>query len=126
MVYDEQTDQQLTLLTDDFDWVAETVSKLYKARWDVEVFFNHLKQLFRIMAFVGTSDNTERILVWCSLMAMVLLRYPKKYARYNWHMFILIVSLRLYLFVKRDHDEWVYNPIYKVVPPPQRTLFDTG
>lgn len=28
-------------------WTADTVSQLYKARWDVEVFFKHLKQLFR-------------------------------------------------------------------------------
>jgi IS4 transposase len=126
-VYDEQTNQELTLITNDFDWKAQTVSELYKARWDVEVFFKHLKQLFRIKSFVGTTDNAVRIQIWCSLIAMLLLRYLKKQAKYNWHMSNLIVFLRLNLFVKIDLYEWLHNPIYKVVQAPrQRTLFDTG
>lgn len=42
-------------------WTAETVGQLYKARWDIEVFFKSLKQLFRVKSFVGTSPNAVRI-----------------------------------------------------------------
>lgn len=34
---------------------------IYKARWDVEVFFKFVKQLFRVKTFVGTSPNAVRI-----------------------------------------------------------------
>ena len=47
-VYDKLNDQELVLLTNHLSWTADTISQLYKARWDVEVFFKHLKQLFRL------------------------------------------------------------------------------
>ena len=47
-VYDQANDQHLILLTNQLSWTADTISQLYKARWDVEVFFKHLKQLFRV------------------------------------------------------------------------------
>jgi len=53
-VYDQNNDQTLVLLTNNLSWTADTISQLYKARWDVEVFFKHLKQLFRVKTFVGT------------------------------------------------------------------------
>lgn len=37
-------------------------SPLYMAHWDIEVFFQHLKQPFRVKSFVGTSSaNAVRI-----------------------------------------------------------------
>jgi len=40
-VYDALNDVTLELLTNNFTWTAETISQLYKARWDVEIFFKH-------------------------------------------------------------------------------------
>ena len=126
-VYDPETKRELTLITNDFDWKAETVSELYRARWDVEVFFKHVKQLFRIKSFVGTTENAVRIQIWCSLIAMLLLRYLKKKANHKWYMSNLIIFLRLNLFVKIDLYEWLHNPIYQPAQiATQKTLFDTG
>ncbi len=47
-VFDPENGQELILLTNNLSWTANTVSELYKARWAVEVFFKHLKQLFRV------------------------------------------------------------------------------
>jgi len=40
-VYDSENNQTLVLLTNNLSWTADTISQLYKARWDVEVFFKH-------------------------------------------------------------------------------------
>jgi len=60
-VYDDVNDKTLVLLTNNITWTADTISQLYKARWDVEVFFEYLKQLFKVKTFIGTTPNAVRI-----------------------------------------------------------------
>ena len=124
-VYDEQNDQYLYLLTNQMFWTADTISQLYKARWDVEVFFKHLKQLFRVKSFVGTSSNAVRIQMWCSMIGMLLIRFLKIKAEYKWNLSNLISFLRMNIFVKINLWKWVNNPFKKAEkPPPQKSLFD--
>lgn len=123
-VYDEINDKTLILLTNNMSWTADTISQLYKARWDVEVFFKQLKQLFKVKTFVGTSPNAVRIQMWTSLIAILLLNYLKRKAEYKWNLSNLVNFLRINLFVKIDLWKWLNNPIIKLnKPPPQMTLF---
>lgn len=123
-VYDKENDQTLILLTNNLSWTADTISQLYKARWDVEVFFKHLKQLFRIKTFVGTSENAVRIQMWCSMIAILLFSHLKQKAKYKWNLSNLVTFLRINLFVKINLWNWLNNPIIKKAnPPPVNTLF---
>ncbi|MBV1883699.1 MAG: transposase, partial [Pseudomonadales bacterium] len=36
---------------------AKTITDIYKARWQVELFFKWIKQNLKIKSFVGTSKN---------------------------------------------------------------------
>lgn len=124
-VYDEANDNTLVLLTNNMSWTANTISQLYKARWDVEVFFKHLKQLFRVKTFVGTSANAVSIQMWCSMIAMLLFRYLKSKAKYKWHLSNLVTFLRINLFVKINVWKWLDKPILENInSPPLKTLFD--
>lgn len=124
-VYDKENDQMLVLLTNNLSWTADTVSQLYKARWDVEVFFKHLKQLFKVKTFVGTSANAVRIQMWSSMIVILLFKYLKNKAKYKWHLSNLVTFFRINLFVKIDLWKWVNNPILiKPKPPPINTLFN--
>ena len=80
---DESNDKTLALLTNKMSWTADTISQLYKARWDVEIFFKHLKQLFEVKTFIVTSPNTVRIQMCTSLLAILVLNYLKNKVRYN-------------------------------------------
>jgi transposase len=123
-VFDEENGQELILLTNNLSWTANTISQLYKARWGVEVFFKHLKQLFRVKTFVGTTPNAVRIQMWCSMIAILLINYLKSKAKFKWHLSNLITFFRMNLFVKIDLWKWVNNPIIeKAHAPPQNTLF---
>ncbi len=123
-VYDEKNDQTLFLLTNQLTWTANTICQLYKARWDVEVFFKHLKQLFRVKTFVGTSPNAVRIQMWCAMTAILLVTYLKNKAKYSWHLSNLITFLRINLFVKIDLWKWLDKPVLeRVNSPPQTSLF---
>ncbi len=125
-VYDKENDQMLVLLTNNLSWTADTVSQLYKARWDVEVFFKHLKQLFKVKTFVGTSANAVRIQMWSSMIVILLFKYLKNKAKYKWNLSNLVSFFRINLFVKIDLWKWVNNPILiKPKPPPINTLFNS-
>lgn len=117
-VFDKEKNQELVLLTNNMSWTADTISQLYKSRWAIEVFFKHLKQLFHVKAFVGTTSNAVQIQMWCSLIAILLLNYIQKKAEHKWSLSNLVALLRLNLFVKIDLWEWANNPIFKAEKPP--------
>jgi len=100
-------------------------SKNYpKARWDVEVFFKHIKQLFRVKTFVGTSANAVKIQMWCSMISILILKHLKNKAKFNWHLSNLVTFLRINLFTKIDLWQWIHNPLLvKTKSPPANTLF---
>jgi hypothetical protein len=123
-VFVPEKDGNIVLLTNQMSWTADTISQLYKARWDVEVFFKHLKQLFRVKTFVGTSSNAVQIQMWCSMIAMLLLKHLMQKSQYKWHLSNLITFLRINLFVKIDLWKWVNHPIINDKDPPvQASLF---
>ena len=45
------------LLTNQFEWSAATIAKIYKDRWQIELFFKAIKQQLKVKSFVGTSQN---------------------------------------------------------------------
>ena len=51
----------IEILTNQFTWTAQTISELYKERWQIETFFKTIKQLMKIKTFVGTSPNAVLI-----------------------------------------------------------------
>ena len=123
-VWDPERKAYLKIITNNLSWTADTVAELYKARWDIEVFFKHLKQLFRVKSFVGTSANAVRIQMWCAMIAMLLLRYLKNKAKYPWHLSNLITFLRLNLYSKISLEAWINKPFEEPEKPPaQLALF---
>jgi IS4 transposase len=69
---DPDTGKRLVLLTNCFMLDALTVTRLYKARWQVELFFKWIKQNLRIKAFFGTSPNAVKTQIWIAVCVYVL------------------------------------------------------
>src|SRR4029077_16653636 len=55
--YDADNDRRFVFLINNFTLPALTIAKLYKCRWQVELFFKWIKQSLHGKAFYGTSDN---------------------------------------------------------------------
>ena len=124
VVYDKETMQEpIELLTNNAKWSAETVAALYKARWDIEIFFKTIKQLLRVKSFVGTNANAVYTQIWTAMIAVLLLRMLKAQSKFAWHMSNLVSFLRLNLFNKIDLWKWLNEPFEKP-PPRQKTLWE--
>ena len=61
----------MVLLTNCFLLDAITITQLYKARWQVELFFKWIKQNLRIKAFFGTSPNAVKTQIWIAVCVYV-------------------------------------------------------
>ena len=114
-VFNEEHGYTVELLTNNMSLAASSIAELYKSRWEIEVFFRSLKQLFHIKSFVGTSRNAVEIQLWTALIAILIFAYLKAIAGYNWHLSNLVHSLRLNTFTKISLDDWLNRPFS---PPP--------
>ena len=75
---DPETGKRFVFLTNNFVLEALTIAKLYKCRWQVELFFKWIKQNLRIKAFFGTSENAVKTQVWIAISVYVLVAIVKK------------------------------------------------
>ena len=115
MEIDDPEQGRLVFLTNHHKLGARTVAAIDKDRWQVELFFQALKQNLRMKTFVGTSSNAVHRQVWTALIAMLLLRYLQLRARFSGSLSNLAALLRQQLFVHRDMWTWLDEPFQ---PPP--------
>jgi Domain of unknown function (DUF4372)/Transposase DDE domain len=76
--YDAEQNRHLRFLTNNFDLPALTICRLYKSRWQVELFFKWIKQHLRIKAFYGYSENAVKTQIWIAVSVYVLVAILKK------------------------------------------------
>ena len=110
VVWDEENERELVILTNNFKLSAATIAAIYKERWQIELFFKALKQNLKIKTFVGTSSNAVRIQIWTALIAILLLKYLQMRSRIGWSLSNLVALLRINLFVHRDLWKWIDEP----------------
>jgi len=114
-IWDEDKKRELTFLTNHLKFGATTIARIYKERWQIELFFKSLKQLMRIKTFVGTSANALKTQLWAALIAMLLLKYLLLKSTFNWSFSNLVALVRQQLFVYRDLFFWLNDP-YQAPP----------
>jgi len=114
-IWDEDKQRELTFLTNHLKFGATTIARIYKERWQIELFFKSLKQLMRVKTFVGTSANALKTQLWAALIAMLLLKYLLLKSTFNWSFSNLVALVRQQLFVYRDLFPWLNDP-YQAPP----------
>ena len=78
---DADTGKHYVFLTNNFKLAAKTIADLYKARWQVELFFKWIKQNLKIKSFIGTSHNAVMTQIWIALCVYLLLAFIKFQSR---------------------------------------------
>jgi hypothetical protein len=125
--YDTENQRRLVFLTNNFTLPALTIARLYKSRWQVELFFKWIKQHLRIKAFYGTSDNAVKTQVWIAISVYVLVAIVKKELGLDRSLYETLQILSLTLFEKTSlltalTEQTAPNSVSTF--PNQRTLFD--
>jgi hypothetical protein len=71
--FDAETKRHLVFLSNNLQIPALSVARLYKLRWQVELFFRWIKQNLRIHHFFGNSGNAVRTQIWISVAVYVMI-----------------------------------------------------
>jgi hypothetical protein len=110
VVWDKENEREIELLTNLLHFGATTIGRIYRDRWEIELFFKVLKQHLKIKTFVGTSPNALKTQIWTALIAILLLRYLQFRSKFNLPLCRLVALLRLNLFSYRNLWDWLDDP----------------
>ena len=77
-VWKEDQNKVIVIITNQLDWSYNTISDLYKKRWDIELFFKALKQNLQVKTFWGTSENAVKSQIYVALITYLLLELIKR------------------------------------------------
>ena len=118
--FDLETRKRFGFLTNNFALPALTITKIYKCRWQVELFFKWIKQHLRIKAFYGTSENAVKTQIWIAVSIYVLVAIVRKRLDLPSSLYQILQILSLTLFEK--------SPILQALQPfdSQNELPDHG
>jgi len=95
-------EREMTFLTNQQEWSADTVVELYRCRWEIELFFKQMKQTLKLCDLMSYNANGIRWQVWCALLVQLLMRYLAWVSRWG-HSFVRLFALvRSVLWEKRD------------------------
>ena len=95
-----ETSKRFKFLTNNFALPALTTAKIYKCRWQVELFFKWIKQHLRIKAFYGASENAVKSQIWVAVSVYVLVAIVRKRLGLEASLYQILQIVSLTLFEK--------------------------
>lgn len=67
--------REMTFLSGNLEWSAQTIVDLYRCRWAIEVFFKEIKQTLQLADFLGHNAHAVKWQIWTALLTYLLLRF---------------------------------------------------
>ncbi len=107
--FDAEKESRLTFLTNNFFLLPLTIAQLYRARWQVELFFRWIKQHLYIKAFYGTSANAVKTQVWVALSVYVLVAIVKKQLGLDQSLYQILANSQCHDFRKNPDFTGVFQ-----------------
>jgi Transposase DDE domain/Domain of unknown function (DUF4372) len=123
---DPETLKRFRFLTNNFVLPALTIARIYKSRWQVELFFKWIKQHLRIKAFFGTNESAVKTQIWIAISVYVLVAIAKKRLGVAASLYTILQILSLTLFEKIPLDQLLNDTALENFDgenPTQLTLF---
>ena len=107
--FDAEKESRLIFLSNNFLLLPLTIAQLYRARWQVELFFRWIKQHLHIKAFYGTSVNAVKTQVWVALSVYVLVAILKKQLGLDQSLYQILQILSVTIFEKTALSQGFFN-----------------
>jgi len=108
---DPDRNKRLVFLTNNFALPPLTIARLYRCRWQVELFFKWIKQHLHIKAFFGLSENAVKTQVWIAVAAYVLVAIIKKQLCLEPSLYEILQVLSVTLFEKSPFLQAFSRPV---------------
>ena len=121
--FDTEKALRLVFLTHNFQLHALIIAQLYRARWQVALFFRGIQPHLRIRAFYGTSPNAVKPQVWVAISVYVLVAILKKQLQLHLSLYKILQILRVTIFRKKPD----FIGFFAIQPPNSgtRSLYPT-
>lgn len=100
----------ISLLTNDFDMLLETIVAIYRRRWQIESLFKQIKQNFPLRYFYGESENAIKIQIWVTLIANLLLSVLQSKLTRRWSFSELATIVRIVLMYYMNLEKFLNQP----------------
>jgi len=114
--FDAEREKHLVFLTNNFVLPALSIAKLYKCRWQIELFFKWIKQHLRIKAFYGTSENAVKTQIWIAVSTYILVAIIRKRLHLEQNLYTILQILSVTIFEKVPLNQLFENYDYKNIP----------
>lgn len=124
---DDLSGLTLIFLTNNFHLKATDIALLYKARWDIEMFFKWIKQHLKIKSFWGQSENAVKTQTWIAVSVYVLVVIAKKKFMLKQTLYEILQILSISLFERMPINQLFQETqlqYFKEQNDNQLTLFD--
>ena len=104
---DEKSGHTIIILTNIFDVSAAYIAKMYRARWNIEIFFKTIKQNLRIKKFYAQTENAVKTQIWIALIVYLLFLKLRQLCKYEGKNFTYFMSaIKVCLFERTDLFSW--------------------
>ena len=108
--YDEETDTNISFITNNFELNAIDIANIYRNRWQIEVFFKWIKQNIVIKKLWGYSENAVKTHLWSAICAYLIMAHIKAKLKSEYTITEILTLVRGSLFEKRDLTEMLTKP----------------
>ena len=110
---DPESFERFIFLTNQFGLPALTITKVYRLRWQIELFFKWIKQHLRIKSFFGTSENAVKTQIWIAVSVYVLIAIIRKRLHLDLTLYKILQILSFTLFEKTPMDQLLTETTYR-------------
>lgn len=97
---DAECGKLLVFVTNNFEVDALVVAKVYKARWQIELFFKWIKQNLRVKSFFGLSENAVKTQIWIAVCVYLMVAILNKTLRIEQSMSRILQVVSVNIFSK--------------------------
>jgi hypothetical protein len=117
--FDKEMAKHLVFLTNNLEIPALTVAKLYKSRWQVELFFKWIKGHLRIKHYFGTSPNAVKTQIWIAVAVYLMVAILHKQLQLPGRLHRTFQLLSIHPFEKVPIHELLTENNFKPYMPPE-------
>jgi len=106
---DAETNKYYVFITNQMRWSAQTVADIYKSRWEIELFFNWIKQNLKIKSVLGHTINAVAAQVFVALCVYLLMACLKFVSRSSCGVQAILRLLQMNLFIRRPIEQLLHK-----------------